>query len=99
MAVELEQLNKDPTFKLKLDNLKAGRLFCFLPLSIQTNLNYHLNGAFALTEDRQALYKKTNDDKDHLNKSKWNDYLIQPLVDNLISVIQHASKNINIENF
>jgi sacsin len=87
------QLKKDgQKFKLEKSNLRTGKAFCFLPLSIETNLNYHINGAFALSDDRQSLWQKTSCDKDFSNKYMWNEKLIMPLIDNLISLFESSNR-------
>ncbi|KNE62755.1 hypothetical protein AMAG_07941 [Allomyces macrogynus ATCC 38327] len=49
VAVELTALQNSPT-------MPPGRLFCFLPLPIETQLPVHVHGSFALTTNRQALW-------------------------------------------
>lgn len=67
-----------------------GHIYCFLPLSVKIELNYHVNAAFALTEDRTHLSEKTDDDKQNhqMSDHNWNDYLLTPLVNNLLTIIQ-----------
>ena len=52
MGAELK-LKSDKEFKL-CNDLKGAAL-CFLPLSIEMSLNYHVNAAFALSPDRTNL--------------------------------------------
>ncbi|KAJ3361959.1 hypothetical protein GGF32_006836 [Allomyces javanicus] len=49
VAVDLTALQNTPT-------MPPGRLFCFLPLPIETQLPVHVHGSFALTTNRQALW-------------------------------------------
>lgn len=70
-----------------LANEESAQAFCFLPLSIDTNLRYHINGPFLLSEDRLNFYEKSQDDKCSSNKYKWNDYLLEPLVKNILKLI------------
>ncbi|XP_041369756.1 sacsin-like [Gigantopelta aegis] len=51
-----------------------GHLFCFLPLPITFPLQMHVNGTFALTNDRRQLCVKTEDDKLCL-EAEWNEAL------------------------
>ncbi|XP_013395216.1 sacsin-like, partial [Lingula anatina] len=64
-----------PTEKL---DLPKGRLFCFLPLPLITNLPVHINGHFALDhEARRNLWMNTeNTDV----KTEWNNTLIEQTV-------------------
>lgn len=76
MALEL-----DRDFRVIKSNKR--NLFCFLPLPIETNLAYHVNAYFRLTQDRLGLYERSKDDKWDL-VFEWNDILLEPLVNNLI---------------
>ncbi|CAF0897987.1 unnamed protein product [Brachionus calyciflorus] len=75
-----------------------GQTFCFLPLSIYTSLSFNLNGPFLLSEDRLNLYEKAIDDKSSNNLYKWNEYLLNPFVDNLILMINYSFEILNQEN-
>ena len=80
---------------------KEGQAFCFLPLAIETGLNYHINATFALSEDRTRLLELSKEDKqnDKEFEYKWNEYLLEPLVENLILMIQTMiEKNSTIKN-
>ena len=82
MALEL---NQDCLLKTTLESL----VFCFLPMSIRTKLNYHINGAFSLSDDRLKFYEHSDkNDKSNSNKHLWNQYLLQPLVANLQETIR-----------
>ena len=52
-----------------------GRVFCFLPLPVFTNLPVHINGQFALNNNRRSLW---NGDKED-NKIKWNRFILQAI--------------------
>ena len=84
MATELEHENG--SFKLKTDHVNNGLAFCFLPLSIETNLNYHINANFILGEDRLQLYESSQIDIESY-KHIWNQSLIYPLISNLFLMI------------
>jgi hypothetical protein len=80
---------------------KEGQAFCFLPLAIETGLNYHINATFALSEDRTRLLELSKEDKENDKEFeyKWNEYLLEPLVENLILMIQTMiEKNLTIKN-
>uniref|UniRef100_A0A1X7UXC8 Sacsin/Nov domain-containing protein n=1 Tax=Amphimedon queenslandica TaxID=400682 RepID=A0A1X7UXC8_AMPQE len=83
-------LSKSPTEQLSLDRVQPkygiaapldrdtriyGRVFCFLPLPVFTNLPVHVNGQFALNNNRRSLW---NGDKED-NKIKWNRFIIQAI--------------------
>lgn len=48
----------------------AGQAFCFLPLPIETGLPVHINGSFAVTSNRKALWQNGT-------KLEWNKALLQ----------------------
>ena len=52
-----------------------GRVFCFLPLPVFTNLPVHINGQFALNNNRRSLW---NGDKED-NKIKWNRFILEAI--------------------
>ena len=55
-----------------------GRAFCFLPLPLPSGLPIHVNGCFALTSNRRALWaedadRQLGDQNDaHRRKARWN---------------------------
>ena len=55
-----------------------GRVFCFLPLSMNSNLPVHVNGNFVLDAARSGLWK-SRDLNDMDDKSKWNSRLIEAI--------------------
>ncbi|XP_052812994.1 sacsin-like [Mya arenaria] len=52
-----------------------GHLFCFMPLPVITNLPFHINGFFSVTQNRRGLSIATEDDKTD-NSYHWNDSLL-----------------------
>lgn len=95
MATELEK-DKN-SFKLKANNEKNGLAFCFLPLPIETNLNYHINANFILSGDRLQLYESNSKDDKQSFKHVWNLNLLNPLINNLLRMIDLVVKNISFE--
>jgi len=95
MATELEK-DKD-WFKLKANNEKNGLAFCFLPLPIETNLNYHINANFILSGDRLQLYESNRKDDKQSFKHVWNVNLLNPLINNLLRMIDLVVKNFSFE--
>ena len=76
-----------------------GSAFCFLPLAIQTMLNYHINGPFCLSEDRLKFYEHSKDDKKSgTNKHDWNLHLREPLTRNLLAMIKYATRYCHMDN-
>ena len=83
-------VSKSPEEQLSLDRVQPkygiaapldgnththGRVFCFLPLPVFTNLPVHVNGQFALNDSRRSLWN--GDKKD--NKMKWNRFILQAI--------------------
>ena len=83
-------VSKSPEEQLSLDRVQpkygiaaplnedtpiVGRVFCFLPLPVFTNLPVHVNGQFALNNNRRSLW---NGDKED-NKIKWNKFILQAI--------------------
>ncbi|KAK1785875.1 hypothetical protein P4O66_003241 [Electrophorus voltai] len=56
---------------------KAHRAFCFLPLSLETGLPFHVNGHFALDSARRNLWR---DDNGVGVRSDWNSNLMMLLI-------------------
>ncbi|XP_058248384.1 sacsin-like isoform X2 [Hemibagrus wyckioides] len=55
------------------ERLADGQAFCFLPLPIDTGLPVHINGSFAVTSNRKALWESGK-------KLEWNKALLQDAV-------------------
>ena len=53
---------------------------------------------FSLSEDRLKFVEKCEGDKANNNKFKWNDYLIKPLVDNLLLCMSQVIQHLEIES-
>nr|XP_057935271.1 sacsin isoform X2 [Doryrhamphus excisus] len=56
---------------------KPHRAFCFLPLSLETGLPFHVNGHFALDSARRNLWR---DDNGVGVRSDWNNNLMMSLI-------------------
>ncbi|XP_020793364.2 LOW QUALITY PROTEIN: sacsin [Boleophthalmus pectinirostris] len=56
---------------------KTHRAFCFLPLSLETGLPFHVNGHFALDSARRNLWR---DDNGVGVRSDWNNNLMTSLI-------------------
>ncbi|MEQ2160522.1 hypothetical protein GOODEAATRI_000039, partial [Goodea atripinnis] len=56
---------------------KPHRAFCFLPLSLETGLPFHVNGHFALDSARRNLWR---DDNGVGVRSDWNNNLMTSLI-------------------
>ncbi len=55
------------------DNLQS-KVFCFLPLSVESQLKAHINGYFALTSNRTHLCDHASEDLNNV-KAVWNEAL------------------------
>ena len=76
-----------------------GQAFCFLPLPIFSNLKFHVNAGFDISRDRLSFMTNTKDDKISDQKHKWNGFLVQPLVENLLLMIKLALNRLQINDF
>ena len=63
-----------------------GKLFCFLPLSVQTGLPVHINGQFALSSNRHSLWNSDSDD----TRKNWNFFLIQAIASSYVHFLTQA---------
>ena len=64
-----------------------GKIFCFLPLPVQTGLPVHINGRFILSSSRRSLWTSdTGDD----NQTKWNSSLIQAISSSYVYFLTQA---------
>ncbi|XP_072166134.1 sacsin-like [Diadema setosum] len=55
-----------------------GEVFCYLPLSMKSMLPVHINGAFAVTDNRQHLHKPT---RAGMNRhAQWNNLLLREVI-------------------
>ncbi|CAL8309981.1 unnamed protein product [Boreogadus saida] len=73
-----------------------GQAFCFLPLSIQTGLPVNLNGPFAVTSNRKALWPSGV-------KNEWNKALLQDPAKSayitVLSVLKNMSEEKDLEGY
>lgn len=97
MALGLEREENDRYSLLPVEDFN-GTIFCFLPLSIENSFKYHLNCAFALTEDRLRIFEKSKDDRGVFYKHDWNEYLIPPILENLFTMINYVQHNVGIKD-
>ena len=62
----------------------TGKVFCFLPLPIQTQLPFHINGFFSIAKDRKNVAMDEN-----TSGSMWNVSLIKgPLLQAFVNLLQ-----------
>lgn len=73
-----------------------GSLFCFLPLSISSCFRLHVNCTFMLTEDRTRIFERSREDRTTCHKHEWNEHLVDPIVDNLLTLLAKASVHLGI---
>lgn len=59
----------------KTETKFIGKVFCFLPLPIESSLPVHINGNFILNSSRVNLWYKADSD----DKTKWNANLIKAI--------------------
>ncbi|XP_072166132.1 sacsin-like [Diadema setosum] len=84
MAAEESDVGLSPrgevamTFLESHDSKLQGEVYCYLPLSMKSMLPVHINGAFAVTDNRQHLHKRT---PSGMNKhAQWNDLLLREVI-------------------
>ncbi|XP_071951516.1 sacsin-like [Antedon mediterranea] len=71
--------------------LEEGEVFCFLPLSIPTSgIPCHINGNFAVSNDRHSLWKRNTQSYARDVKSDWNEaIMIDIITRSYVGVIHH----------
>ena len=65
-----------------------GKVFCFLPLPVYTELPVHINGQFVLNSDRRSLWASTTNKHD--SKTKWNANLIKAIASSYIHFLERV---------
>ena len=66
---------------VELDSPGDGRIFCFLPMPIETasNLPVHVNGTFGLNDDRRSI-KWPGVERRNDPSAKWNQMLVKDVI-------------------
>ena len=77
---DVDKLVPKPLSECPFGFYRTGHVFCYLPLPVQANLDFHVNGSFAVTSDRRSLQTSTEDDKYRSYDSRWNDALLSDAV-------------------
>ena len=67
-----------------------SKVFCFLPLPIESNLPVHINGQFILGTNRRSLWNSDNED----SKMKWNNALIKAIASSYVHFLNEARDHI-----
>ena len=78
------------TTLIRSENFK-GKVFCFLPLPIYTDLPVHINGKFILNSDRRSLWASTSKNLD--DKSTWNNSLVEALASSYAHFLKIAQSS------
>ena len=63
-----------------------SKVFCFLPLPIESNLPVHINGQFILDTTRHSLWNNDNED----SKMRWNNALIEAIASSYVHFLNEA---------
>ena len=86
---------------LELDSNTEGRIFCFLPMPIESlsNLPVHINGTFGLTDDRRSLkwpgLERRNDPT-----AEWNMLLVKEVLPPCYSaLLLNAKEHQTVQKF
>ena len=72
---------------------ESGQLFCFLPLPVNSRVPVHINGSFVLDSSRRGLWKSTNPDGGHDDRSRWNAYLFEAIASSYANFLVQARQN------
>jgi hypothetical protein len=102
LRVERASDQSDDTWQLCANLSPTGfdaSIFCFLPLSTKSSrFKFHVNCPFMLTEDRSRIFERTRDDRssDSTRKHEWNEQLIAPIVDNVLTLFGHAAGHLRV---
>ena len=86
---------------LELDSNTEGRIFCFLPMPIESlsNLPVHINGTFGLTDDRRSL-KWPGIERRNDPTAEWNMLLVKEVLPPCYSaLLLNAKERLTVENF
>ena len=75
---------------LKPSSSFHSKVFCFLPLPIESNLPVHINGQFILGTNRRSLWSSDNED----SKMKWNNALIKAIASSYVHFLNEARQYI-----
>ena len=65
-----------------------GKLFCFLPLPVYTELPVHINGQFVLNSNRRSLWTSTTEEPDI--RTEWNSSLIKAIASSYVHFLGSA---------
>ena len=68
-----------------------GKVFCFLPLPIDSNLPVHINGHFVLDANRRELWHSTDKDLED-EKAAWNRKLFEAIASSYANFLEHAQQ-------
>ena len=87
---------------VELDNPGNGRIFCVLPMPIETasNLPVHVNGTFGINDDRRSL-KWPGVERRNDAMANWNQMLVRDIIPSCyVNLLLEAKLNFNpSENF
>ena len=75
---------------LKPSQFFHSKVFCFLPLPIESNLPVHINGQFVLGTNRRSLWNSDNED----SKTRWNNALIEAIASSYVHFLNEARDHI-----
>ena len=78
-AVALNMTKERDGFLPSPDIVNTGKVYCYMPLPLQSYLPVHINGHFAVTSNRRGLVEHTEDDKYNF-KVEWNQMLLKDCI-------------------
>jgi len=82
----------------------TGKLFCFLPLPVETQLPVHINGSFHLTSNRRSVSFESEGLQAHSKSSQnaaWNRELLSKIVCRLYEdlILDYRPPKSSLENY
>ena len=80
-------LHVDQEHNILPERKLSGKVYCFLPLAIETNLHVHINGYFAVTSSRRYLCEKSSEDLED-SRGEWNESLaVDPICTAFVNLL------------
>ena len=75
------------------NNKFCGKVFCFLPLPIESGLPLHINGQFTLNTNRRSLWSG-----DSIDRKEWNLQIIEALSSSYVEFLERCKEYVSTKN-
>ena len=69
----------------------SGKVFCFLPLPVDSNLPVHINGHFVLDSNRRDLWHSTDSCHED-DRAAWNRKIFEAIASSYANLLEHAQQ-------